>query len=60
MFKRRLTHNPGNLYTAEVREEAAHQLHFLRLVREGSSDDSVEFNRWITTRDGQGGWLGDL
>ncbi|KAG1876148.1 hypothetical protein C8R48DRAFT_768993 [Suillus tomentosus] len=60
MFKRRLARNPGSLRTPDVREETDRQLNILRMVRNSGSDEGSALNSWITTRDGDDGWLADL
>ncbi|KAG2110802.1 hypothetical protein DEU56DRAFT_762275 [Suillus clintonianus] len=59
-FKRRFVINPGTLRSADVRHEAVHQLHLLTMARQRTDNEGVELNYWITTRDGEGGWLADL
>ncbi|KAG2125345.1 hypothetical protein DEU56DRAFT_916632 [Suillus clintonianus] len=59
-FKRRFVINPGTLRSADVRHEAVHQLHLLTMARQRTDNKGVELNYWITTRDGEGGWLADL
>ncbi|KAG1843838.1 hypothetical protein C8R48DRAFT_780491 [Suillus tomentosus] len=60
MFKRRLARNPGSLRTPDVHEETDRQLNILRMVRNSGSDEGSALNSWITTRDGDDGWLADL
>ncbi|KAG2092130.1 uncharacterized protein F5147DRAFT_779753 [Suillus discolor] len=60
MFKCRLVLQPRVLHSVDVREEAVCQLHLLRIVRRSSGDEAVELNAWITTCDGQHGWLAAL
>ncbi|KAG2057436.1 hypothetical protein BDR06DRAFT_1005071 [Suillus hirtellus] len=60
MFKRRLARNPGSLCTPDVCEETDRQLDILRMVRNSGSDEGSALNSWITTHDGDDGWLADL
>ncbi|KAJ8592011.1 hypothetical protein M405DRAFT_880198 [Rhizopogon salebrosus TDB-379] len=43
-----------------IQREQWHQLNLLRNFRAQSGSDAVEFNRWMTTREGDEGWFVDL
>ena len=43
-----------------VNEEQVHQAQLLQNFRQGSDDEVIEFNRWMSTKDGENGWYIDL
>jgi hypothetical protein len=43
-----------------MQREQRHQLNLLKSFRAQSGSDAVEFNRWMTTREGDEGWFVDL
>ena len=52
--------SPNLIELPMLNEEVACQTELLREFRQGSTDEVVELNRWMSTKDGENGWYADL
>ena len=43
-----------------VTEEQVYQAQLLHDFHQGSEDEVIEFNQWMSTKDGENGWHIDL
>ena len=52
--------SPQTITQAMIKEEEEDQARLLHDFRQGSGDDVVEFNQWMTTMHGENGWHVEL
>ena len=52
--------SPNSIESPMLNEEVACQTELLREFCQGSTDEVVELNWWMSTKDGENGWYADL